>query len=191
MDRAPGRSSRARPPHAFLRALQAGAHRRGTDDQALCGRPVGATGRHESNSDRSLADAARLAARSLGAAAAIANVGRLEEDVSTSRTRRDDIGEDAGSLRLAWKASRSAHHGASQTKVVVTGGACTMIARVWHGYTTPEHADTYEAMLKPELLPGISKVKGYKGSYLLRRNLGAEVEFITILLWESIDALRA
>ena len=66
-----------------------------------------------------------------------------------------------------------------------------MIARVWHGYTKPEHADAYESMLKPELLPGISKVKGYKGSYLLRRNLGGEVEFITIMLWDSIDAIRA
>ena len=66
-----------------------------------------------------------------------------------------------------------------------------MIARVWHGYTRPEHADAYEAMLKPELLPGISKVKGYKGSYLLRRNAGNEVEFITIILWESLDAIRA
>ncbi|HXJ86846.1 MAG TPA: antibiotic biosynthesis monooxygenase [Candidatus Binatia bacterium] len=66
-----------------------------------------------------------------------------------------------------------------------------MIARVWHGYTKPEHADAYESMLKPELLPGISKKKGYQGSYLLRRNLGGEVEFITILLWESIDLLRA
>lgn len=66
-----------------------------------------------------------------------------------------------------------------------------MIARVWHGYTKPEHADAYESMLKPELLPGVSKVKGYKGSYLLRRILGAEVEFITIMLWESIDTIRA
>lgn len=66
-----------------------------------------------------------------------------------------------------------------------------MIARVWHGYTKPENADAYEAMLKPELLPGISKKKGYKGSYLLRRELGAEVEFITIMLWESIDSIRA
>lgn len=66
-----------------------------------------------------------------------------------------------------------------------------MIARVWHGYCKPEHVDAYEAMLKPELLPGVSKVKGYKGSYLLRRNLGGEIEFITIMLWESIDAIRA
>jgi heme-degrading monooxygenase HmoA len=66
-----------------------------------------------------------------------------------------------------------------------------MVARVWHGYTKPDHADAYEAMLKPELLPGIGKAKGYQGSYLLRRNAGAEVEFITILLWDSLDAIRA
>ncbi|HYK50531.1 MAG TPA: antibiotic biosynthesis monooxygenase [Terriglobales bacterium] len=65
-----------------------------------------------------------------------------------------------------------------------------MIARIWHGYTKPENADTYEAMLKPEVLPGISRVKGYRGSYFLRREHGSEVEFITILLWESLDGLR-
>jgi heme-degrading monooxygenase HmoA len=66
-----------------------------------------------------------------------------------------------------------------------------MIARVWHGSTKPENADAYEAMLKPELLPGISQVPGFKGSYFLRRDAGAEVEFITILLWESLEALKA
>jgi len=66
-----------------------------------------------------------------------------------------------------------------------------VIARVWHGYAKPENADAYEAQLKPELLPGISKHKGYKGSYLLRRGMGAEVEFITIMLWDSLEAIRA
>jgi antibiotic biosynthesis monooxygenase (ABM) superfamily enzyme len=66
-----------------------------------------------------------------------------------------------------------------------------LIARVWHGSTKPEHADAYETMLKPELLPGISKTKGYRGSFLLRRNVGAEVEFITILLFDSLDDVRA
>lgn len=66
-----------------------------------------------------------------------------------------------------------------------------MIARIWHGYTRPEHADAYESMLKPELLPGVSKVKGYRGSYLLRRDAGPEIEFVTIMLWDSIDAIRA
>jgi len=66
-----------------------------------------------------------------------------------------------------------------------------MLARLWRGYTKAEHADAYESMLKPELLPGIGKVKGYKGSYLLRRELGDEVEFVTIMLWDSLDAVRA
>jgi heme-degrading monooxygenase HmoA len=66
-----------------------------------------------------------------------------------------------------------------------------VIVRVWHGWTTPEHADSYEAQLKPELLPGLSKVKGFAGSHLLRRTAGDEVEFITIIFWDSLDAVRA
>ncbi len=66
-----------------------------------------------------------------------------------------------------------------------------MIARVWHGYTTPENADAYAAMLQPELLPGLSAKPGFRGSYLLRRAQGSEVEFITIILWDSLDDVRA
>ena len=66
-----------------------------------------------------------------------------------------------------------------------------MIARIWHGFAKPDHADAYEAMLKPEPLPGLSKVAGYRGSYVLRRAAADEVEFVTILLWDSIDAVRA
>jgi hypothetical protein len=46
-------------------------------------------------------------------------------------------------------------------------------------------------MLKPELLPGISKVPGFRGSFLLRRGAGDEIEFITIIIWDSLDSLRA
>jgi hypothetical protein len=46
-------------------------------------------------------------------------------------------------------------------------------------------------MLKPELLPGVGKVQGYRDSYLFRCDLGAEVEFITVMLWDSIDVVRA
>ena len=66
-----------------------------------------------------------------------------------------------------------------------------MIARIWHGATKPEHADAYESMLKPGLLPGLNQVPGFRGSYLMRRPNGAEVEFLTMILWESLDALKA
>jgi len=54
-----------------------------------------------------------------------------------------------------------------------------------------EDADGYEGDLTPELLPGLSKVAGFRGSYLLRRTIGEEVEFITIILWDSIGAVKA
>jgi heme-degrading monooxygenase HmoA len=66
-----------------------------------------------------------------------------------------------------------------------------VIARIWHGYTKPENAAAYEKTLKPELLPGISKIKGYRGSYLLKKVSETEVEFCTIMLWDSIDDIRA
>ncbi len=66
-----------------------------------------------------------------------------------------------------------------------------MIARVWHGVAKAGHADAYEAMLKPELLPGVSRMAGYRGSTLLRRAAGEETEFITVMFWDSVEAIRA
>ena len=67
-----------------------------------------------------------------------------------------------------------------------------MVARVWRGCTkTVAHADAYEAMLKPELLPGISRKKGYRGSHLLRRQAGDEIEFVTILFFDTLDDIKA
>jgi len=66
-----------------------------------------------------------------------------------------------------------------------------VIARVWRGWTTPEGADGYESHLKPDLLPGLSRAKGFLGSHLLRRDVGGEVEFITVIFWESRESIRA
>lgn len=66
-----------------------------------------------------------------------------------------------------------------------------MIARVWHGWAKPENADQYEEHLRPELLPGLSKMPGFRGSFLLRRAAGDEVEFVTIILWDALENVRA
>lgn len=66
-----------------------------------------------------------------------------------------------------------------------------MISRVWHGWTKPEHADAYEAMLRSEILPGINRVKGFRGATLLRRRDGTEEEFVTITRFDDLDAVRA
>jgi hypothetical protein len=67
-----------------------------------------------------------------------------------------------------------------------------MISRIWHGWTVPANADTYEALLKQEIFVGIAdrKIAGYRGIQLLRRDLEDEVEFITIMWFDSIDAVR-
>jgi len=65
-----------------------------------------------------------------------------------------------------------------------------MISRVWHGWTKPEKADAYENLLRDEVLPGIHRVKGFKGAQVLRREGKDEVEFVTITLFDSIDAVK-
>jgi heme-degrading monooxygenase HmoA len=66
-----------------------------------------------------------------------------------------------------------------------------MISRLWRGWTSPENAGAYEELLRMRILPGIHRVDGYRGAYLLRRDAGAEVEFATITLWDLMDAVRA
>lgn len=68
-----------------------------------------------------------------------------------------------------------------------------MISRIWHGWTTPANADTYEALLKSEIFVGIQnrQMVGYRGIHLLRRNLAEEVEFVTIMWFDSLEAVRA
>jgi heme-degrading monooxygenase HmoA len=65
-----------------------------------------------------------------------------------------------------------------------------VIARIWHGWTKPENADGYERLLKSTILPSIHRVKGYQGAHLLRRDAGSEIEFITITMWDSMEAVR-
>ena len=68
-----------------------------------------------------------------------------------------------------------------------------MISRIWHGWTTPANADAYESLLKTEIFTGIQnrRIAGYRGIHLLRRELGNEVEFVTIMWFDSLDAVRA
>jgi heme-degrading monooxygenase HmoA len=66
-----------------------------------------------------------------------------------------------------------------------------VIARIWHGWTTPGNADAYETLLRTEVLPGISQIAGARGAYVFRDPLEGEVEFVTITLWDSLDAVRA
>jgi antibiotic biosynthesis monooxygenase (ABM) superfamily enzyme len=67
-----------------------------------------------------------------------------------------------------------------------------MINRIWHGWTTPANADAYEELLKEEIFVGIKdrEIPGYRGIQLLRRDARDEVEFVTIMRFDTLDAVR-
>jgi heme-degrading monooxygenase HmoA len=67
-----------------------------------------------------------------------------------------------------------------------------MIARIWHGWTTRENAEKYEKLLRGEILLEIARrnMPGYKGAELFIRDAGDEVEFITLLRFETLEAVK-
>jgi heme-degrading monooxygenase HmoA len=65
-----------------------------------------------------------------------------------------------------------------------------MIARLWRGWTTAKNAPAYEGLLRSTILPGLHRVAGYRGAWLLRRTGSDGVEFATVTLWESMAAVR-
>lgn len=68
-----------------------------------------------------------------------------------------------------------------------------MISRIWHGYTTCENADAYESLFKEEISVGIKDrhMPGFQEIQLLRREHGDEVEFITLMWFDDLEAVRA
>lgn len=68
-----------------------------------------------------------------------------------------------------------------------------MISRIWHGWTTAENADAYEALLRTEVIVGIREreIPGFRGIQVLRREAGDEVEFVTMMWFDDLAAVRA
>jgi len=67
-----------------------------------------------------------------------------------------------------------------------------MIVRIWHGWASQGNADRYEALLKEEIFVGIGNrlTRGYHGIELLRRDVGCEVEFVTVMRFHDLDSVR-
>ena len=68
----------------------------------------------------------------------------------------------------------------------------SVIARIWHGWTRKADAKAYEEMLQNEIFPSIAarNIKGYRGSELFINESADEVEFVTLLRFDSMDAVK-
>lgn len=68
-----------------------------------------------------------------------------------------------------------------------------MICRLWRGWTTPENADAYEAIVWGEVIPGIESrgVPGFRHIDLMRHEAGHEVEFATMMWFDDLPSIKA
>ena len=66
-----------------------------------------------------------------------------------------------------------------------------MITRMWRGWTAAADADAYERFLRTQLFPQVAKLQGFRGARILRRRLEDEEEFVTLTVFESLEAVRA
>ena len=68
-----------------------------------------------------------------------------------------------------------------------------MIKRIRNGWTTQENADAYEQFLDTSVFPGIEekKLPGYRSIELMKRDLGDEVQFTTVMCFDSLASVIA
>jgi heme-degrading monooxygenase HmoA len=68
-----------------------------------------------------------------------------------------------------------------------------MICRVWRGWTTKGNADACERAVRGEVIPGIEarRIPGFRSIDLIRREPGHDVEFMTLMWFDSIDSVKA
>ncbi len=64
-----------------------------------------------------------------------------------------------------------------------------MICRIWRGWTTPENADAYQRIVLGQVIPGIEamRISGFRQIDLLRAAHADEVEFTTLMWFDSLD----
>jgi heme-degrading monooxygenase HmoA len=66
-----------------------------------------------------------------------------------------------------------------------------MVARIWRGVVRRGDADDYAVYIRDTGFAEYKSTPGNRGAWMLRRDEGDRTEFITLTLWESLDAVRA
>lgn len=65
-----------------------------------------------------------------------------------------------------------------------------MIARMWHGRTRVEDAETYLKLLKATGIRDYRKTPGNRSAFVFRRIEGDVAHFITLSFWESRESIE-
>jgi heme-degrading monooxygenase HmoA len=72
-------------------------------------------------------------------------------------------------------------------------GSTPRICRIWRGWTTPENAAAYEAIVRGEVIPEIEarRIPGFLSIDLMRRQVEGGVEFATIMWFDDLESVKA
>jgi heme-degrading monooxygenase HmoA len=67
-----------------------------------------------------------------------------------------------------------------------------MICRLWRGWTTTDDADAYEPIVRGQVIPGIEarRIPGFRTIDLVRRERDQDVEFMTLMWFDSLDSVK-
>jgi heme-degrading monooxygenase HmoA len=65
-----------------------------------------------------------------------------------------------------------------------------VIARVWAARATVANAPVYAEHLRDQVIPALRRLDGYRGTRLLQRKGGEEVEIVVTTWWDTRDAIR-
>ncbi|HWH22803.1 MAG TPA: hypothetical protein VNT25_05865 [Allosphingosinicella sp.] len=68
-----------------------------------------------------------------------------------------------------------------------------MICRIWRGWTSRDNAPAYEELLRGTVIPGIEarSIAGFRHIDMMRRDLGEEIEFATIMWFDDLESIKA
>jgi hypothetical protein len=67
-----------------------------------------------------------------------------------------------------------------------------VICRVWRGWTTKNHADAYEHIVRRDAIPAIEarRLPGLRAIDLVRSEREHDVEFMTLMWFDSLDSMK-
>lgn len=66
-----------------------------------------------------------------------------------------------------------------------------MIARLWRGEAMPDNAAAYQEHFNQQVYPALNALAGYRGAWLLRRDVDGRVEFLAVTMWDSVESIKA
>ena len=66
-----------------------------------------------------------------------------------------------------------------------------MITRMWRGWSHSDQAARYEQHYRSEVVATLRQVPGFRGARLLRWTIGEETEFLSLTLFDDLNAIRS